>query len=115
MTDKIILYGHSTCPAVGPIRGLLAQAGVPFEYVDIHRDSAAAQTVRELNQGYESVPTLLFPDGSALTEPSFGELKARLEALGYTLGFRAWLIGHAWWLIIGAGLLIALLRVLGVM
>lgn len=60
--------------------------------------------------GNESVPTLLFPDGSTLTEPSVGELKAKLESLGYEVGLAAWLIGNIWPIVfIGAAILIALL------
>ncbi len=113
MTNKIILYGHSACPSVGPIRGLLRQAQVPFEYINIRQDQAAALRVRTLNNGYESVPTLVFPDGSTLTEPSVGELKAKLEALGYQVGWLAWLIGHAWLIAIGLGVVWALARALG--
>ena len=110
MPDAIILYGHPACPALGPVKGLLTQSKVHFDYIDIHQDSAAAARVRAINDGNESVPTLLFPDGSTLTEPSVGELKAKLESLGYKVGLAAWLIGNIWPIaFIGAALLIALL------
>ena len=94
MIDAIIVYGHPTCPLIGPIKGLLTQSKVKFDYIDIHQDNIAAAQVREINNGNESVPTLVFPDGSTLTEPSVGELKSKLESLGYKVGFVAWLIGH---------------------
>ncbi len=119
MPDRIILYGHPTCPNIGPVKGLLTQSKVKFEYIDIHRDSAAAARVRAINNGNESVPTLVFPDGSALTEPTVGELQSKLESLGYKVGPGAWLIGHIRLIIfIIAGALIAtlitVLRSLGV-
>jgi mycoredoxin len=68
------------------VRGLLAQAKVPYTYTDITRDPAAAARVRAINSGNESVPTLVFPDGSSLTEPTVGQLKSKLESLGYRVG-----------------------------
>jgi hypothetical protein len=41
--------------------------------------------VKEINGGYESVPTLVFTDGSTLTEPSNEAIQIRLESLGYGL------------------------------
>jgi mycoredoxin len=94
MPDSIIVYGHQTCPAVGPVKGLLSQSKVRFEYIDIHQDSVAAARVRAINNGSESVPTLVFPDGSTLTDPTVGELKTKLESLGYKVGLVAWLTGN---------------------
>ena len=115
MLDAIIVYGHPTCPSVVPVKGLLTQSKVNYEYIDIHQDSVAADRVRAINNGNESVPTLVFPDGSTLTEPTVGELQSKLESLGYEVGLVARLIGHIWPIFfIVAGVLIALLRFLGV-
>jgi mycoredoxin len=114
MTNKIIVYGHSTCPGVGPVKGLLRRAGVPFEYVDIHRNRAAATDVLAINNGDESVPTLVFPDGTTLTEPTVGALKEKLEAMGYRVGLVAWLLGNSWRIFVAVVILIGVLRFLGV-
>ena len=45
MSGEITMYGHRACPAVGPIKGLLKQSNVEFEYIDIHKDGAAAAHV----------------------------------------------------------------------
>ncbi len=111
---KVILYGHATCPQVGPVKGLLHQAQVAYEYVDIRQDAAAAARVRAINSGMESVPTLVFPDDSTLTEPTVGELKARLESMGYKVGALAWLLGNSFYILMGIVFLISLLRFLGV-
>ncbi|MBK7456557.1 MAG: hypothetical protein IPJ46_23385 [Anaerolineales bacterium] len=92
MLAAIILYGHPTCPNLGPVKGLLTQSKVKFVYIDIHENGVAAAHVRAINSGNESVPTLVFPDGSTLTEPTVGELQAKLESLGYQVGLAAWLI-----------------------
>lgn len=110
MQDAIIVYGHPTCPNLGPVKGLLTQSKVKFEYIDIHQDAVAADHVRTINNGNESVPTLVFPDGSTLTEPTVGELQSKLKSLGYKAGLVAWLIGHIRLIFfIVAGLLIAVL------
>ena len=112
MLDAIVVYGHPTCPNLGPVKGLLTQSKVKFEYIDIHQDSVAAARVRAINNGNESVPTLVFPDGSTLTEPTVGELRSKLESLGYKVGVVAWLIGNSWPIFfIVAGVLIAVLIV----
>ena len=112
MPTPITLYGTPICPGLPPVRGLLAQAKIPYDYIDISRDPAAAAKVRALNDGNESVPTLTFPDGSSLTEPSAGQLKEKLEGLGYQVGFLAWLIGNAWRIVTGGVIVYAVLRFL---
>lgn len=83
MTDPIVLYGSDLCPDVPPVRSLLDRANVPYDYISISRDKAAKEKVIEINRGSASVPTLVFPDGSTLTEPKDSELLARLRGLGY--------------------------------
>lgn len=119
MQDAIIVYGHPACPNLGPVKGLLKQSQVKFVYVDIHEDGAAAARVRVIDSGNESVPTLVFPDGSTLTEPTVGELQAKLESLGYQVGLAAWLIGNfrlIFFMLAGVliAVLITVLRSLGV-
>jgi mycoredoxin len=114
MSKKVKLYGHVTCPNVAPIRGMLARAKVEHEYINIHKDGEAAALVRDINDGYESVPTLVFPDGSTLTEPSVNQLKYKLESLGYTVGPLAWLIGNIWLVLIILAIIIALFRVIDI-
>jgi mycoredoxin len=85
MSDKIVVYGNEYCPMVPPVRSLMRRAGAPHEYHSITLDRAARRRVKEINQGNASVPTLVFPDGSTLTEPTLAVLTARLEALGHAI------------------------------
>lgn len=112
-TRPIILYGHARCPQVGPVRRILSGANAPFEYVNIHQDGAAAERVRQINGGNESVPTLILPDGSTLTEPSVGQLRDSLARFGYRVRPTAWLVGNLPKIIIGLGVALALARALG--
>ena len=83
--EKVVMYGSPTCHMVPPVRSLLQRADVPFDYVDIAKSAQARMKVEAINDGYASVPTLEFPDGSTLTEPSQRALKEKLAALGYEL------------------------------
>jgi mycoredoxin len=89
--NKIVLYGSPVCGGVPPVRIVLERAGAAYEYVDISKALEARERVREINQGYESVPTLVFPDGSTLTEPSAGELQDKLQSLGYEVRSPTWM------------------------
>lgn len=114
MPDKIIVYGHSTCPGVPPVLAMLNRVKADYDYINIYKDDSARQHVQAINGGNESVPTLVFPTGATLTEPSAGDLAAELRRMGYHVSLVARLAGNMWWIIIGIGVLIALLRALGV-
>ena len=59
-------------------RALLDRHHIPYRYVDINQDEAAAQFVESVNRGFRSVPTIVWPDGSMLVEPSTSELAKKL-------------------------------------
>lgn len=75
----IIVFGRPNCPMVPPVLRLLRASGAAYEYVDIRQDSGAADQLRAITGGFESVPTLLFPDGRALVEPSVLTLRRALQ------------------------------------
>lgn len=54
---------------------------VPFTEVDIEHDADAAHFVENANAGNQTVPTVVFPDGTTMTNPPFKELKAKLESV----------------------------------
>lgn len=56
----------------------LDRHAVPYTTVDIESDPNADELVRRLNRGCRSVPTLVFPDGDVLVEPSSADLKQKL-------------------------------------
>jgi len=57
---------------------VLDSQGANYEWVDIDKQPSAAETVLELNGGYRIVPTIVFPDGRVLVEPSRRQLEAAL-------------------------------------
>lgn len=78
MTDKIIVYATSWCPDCRRAKKFLDDHGITYEYVDIDKNREASATVKQLNNGNRSVPTILFPDGSILVEPGNSQLAEKL-------------------------------------
>ncbi|MEZ4519520.1 MAG: glutaredoxin domain-containing protein [Chloroflexota bacterium] len=85
-SSKIIVYSRPACPMVPPVLHALDAAEAPYTYVDIREDADGKQHVLEINKGNESVPTLVFPDGTTLTEPGLGALSKKLGQMGYGEG-----------------------------
>ena len=75
----IIMYGTTWCPDCTRAKRVLERHNVPYTWINIEEDAAARTRVQEINGGYMSVPTILFPDGSVLVEPSNTELEARVN------------------------------------
>jgi len=63
------------------LKKLMQREGIEFAEVDIETDDAAADVVMQANGGNRTVPTLLFADGTALTNPSIDEVKSQLGQL----------------------------------
>jgi mycoredoxin len=74
----ITLYTSSGCAHAWAVERFMEDNEIAVELVNIDRDQEARQLVMAINNGYASVPTLVFPDGSTLTEPSFQALRAKL-------------------------------------
>jgi len=111
--EKIILYGQPTCPAVPPVIAVLKQAKAEYQYINIFEDADARERVMQINNGYESVPTLEFPDGTTLTEPSTGELSDKLKSMGYTVPLTAMIAGNFWMILMIIAIIFSLLRGFG--
>ena len=99
MSEKITVYGSPLCGMVVPVRNLLDRAEASYEYIDIVRSAEGKERVRQINDGNQSVPTIVFPDGSTLTEPSLSILQTKLETLGYAIQPSSWRD----WLVVVAG------------
>ena len=60
---------------------MLKRNGIPYTWTNIEEDSAALEYVQQVNGGYKSVPTIVFPDGSVLVEPADRALQEKLDNL----------------------------------
>jgi mycoredoxin len=76
----IMIYSRRWCGASMRVTRFLDERDIPYVEIDITQDPDAAGVVRQLNMGYESVPTILFDGRHVATEPSVAEL-ARLLGL----------------------------------
>ena len=77
--EKIILYASRWCPHSRSIEGYLSRNDISVQKINIDGNQEARQELIELNGGYASVPTLIFPDGTKLTEPSMSKLRGKLD------------------------------------
>jgi len=85
MSKQLLVFGRPGCPRVFPVRTFLKNSEIEYTYIDIYQDNDARQRVRSINGGNESVPTIVFSDGSTLTEPSIAELRKKLLGQGYAV------------------------------
>ena len=76
----VTMYTTSWCGYCRRLKDQLNREGIPFAEVDIERDEDAAEIVMRVNNGNQTVPTVLFPDGTALTNPSLAEVKQQIAA-----------------------------------
>jgi mycoredoxin len=76
----ITMYSTSWCGFCHRLKSQLNREGIEYQVIDIEQDAAAARFVEGVNGGNQTVPTLVFPDGTALTNPSVAEVKAQLAA-----------------------------------
>jgi mycoredoxin len=79
VSDSPIMYTTTWCGYCIRLRRQLDRAGIGVTEVDIERNPAAAAVVQRVNNGDQTVPTLVFADGSALTNPSMREVAAKLS------------------------------------
>ena len=81
MSSNIIMYSADWCGDCRRSKRLLDSLNVEYNLIDVEADASASDKVIEINGGQRSIPVIVFPDGSHLTEPSDNDLKAKLEAL----------------------------------
>jgi mycoredoxin len=84
MTQPLTMYTTTWCAFCKRLKRQLAADGIEMTEVDIEQDPAAADFVMSVNGGFQTVPTVVFPDGSALTNPSAAAVKERLQELAAT-------------------------------
>lgn len=75
---SVTMYSTPWCGYCQRLKGQMTREGIAWTEVDIEQDDQAAELVMNVNGGNQTVPTLLFPDGTMATNPSIGEVKARL-------------------------------------
>ena len=74
----IRVYGTTWCSDCQNAKTFLDAIGVYYEWTNIEEEPQYIDYIKNLNNGQEIVPTIIFPDGSFLAEPSNEELKQKL-------------------------------------
>jgi mycoredoxin len=75
------MYATPYCGDTRLARRVLDEMQIIYDFVDFRNDPAATRLVEEINNGFRSSPTIIFPDGSVLVEPSERELRAHVAKL----------------------------------
>ncbi|MGH3936091.1 MAG: mycoredoxin [Pseudonocardiaceae bacterium] len=78
--NDLTVYTTAWCGYCRRLKAQLDRAGVSFREVDIEHDAAAATFVAGINGGNHTVPTVLLPDGSVLTNPTIGQITEAMAA-----------------------------------
>jgi mycoredoxin len=73
----IVMYAVSWCGDCRRARQFLQGRQIPHLEIDVDHDPQAAEFVKQVNGGSRSVPTIIFPDGSVLVEPSREQLEEK--------------------------------------
>jgi len=80
MPNEMTIYSTTWCGYCTRLKRQLDREGVSYAEVNIEHDPAAAELVMAVNGGNQTVPTVIFPDGSALTNPSLSQVTAKVRA-----------------------------------
>lgn len=79
MTDTIAIYGASWCPDCRRAKQFFGEHRIDYEWIDITENAEAVAFVEKVNNGSRRIPTIVFPDGDILVEPSNAELAKKTE------------------------------------
>jgi mycoredoxin len=79
-STDLTMYSTIWCGYCRRLRSQMDREGIDYLVVDIEDDLAAAELVMSVNGGMQTVPTLVFADGSALSNPTLAQVKAQLAA-----------------------------------
>ena len=80
--SRMTIYTRPLCGMSMKVMSHLDAKGIPYDTINIYEDEKASDFVWEVNDGFLSVPTIVFDDKSILTEPSLSELTIKMKELG---------------------------------
>ena len=79
MNEKITVYGTDWCSDCRRAKQLMDAYDIEYDWINIDEEPEFQKIVKDINQGRSIVPTIIFPDGSVLVEPSNSELIKKLN------------------------------------
>lgn len=77
----VTMYSTQWCGYCFRLRKQLDREGIAYDVVDIEKVPDAALLVEQVNDGNQTVPTMIYSDGTAQTNPSLKEVKSKLASL----------------------------------
>ncbi|MYV99759.1 mycoredoxin [Streptomyces sp. SID3343] len=80
MSAPVTMYSTTWCGYCRRLKSQMEREGIAYTEVNIEHDPASADFVMSVNGGNQTVPTLLFADGTALTNPSLAQVKEKVAA-----------------------------------
>ena len=78
---SLTMYSTTWCGYCKRLKAQLIREGIEFSEIDIEQDEVAAALVASVNGGNQTVPTVIYSDGSAATNPSLIAVKEKLASL----------------------------------
>ena len=81
MVGSVTMYTTPWCGYCHRLKGQMDREGINYDLIDIDEHPDAAALVETVNHGNQTVPTLVYADGSAQTNPSVFQVKEKLAAL----------------------------------
>ena len=78
--QRVTMYSTPWCGYCTRLKRMLDREGIAYDDVDIEQDPEAADYVMSVNGGNQTVPTVVFPDGTAMTNPSLAQVAEKLVA-----------------------------------
>ncbi|MCC3775678.1 MULTISPECIES: mycoredoxin [unclassified Streptomyces] len=80
MSSTVTMYSTTWCGYCRRLKTMLDREGIAYNEINIELDPESAAFVEKANGGNQTVPTVLFADGSTLTNPSLAQVKAKIGA-----------------------------------
>jgi len=74
------MYSTGWCGYCTRLKRQLDDASIEYRVIDIESDPTAEQLVREANNGNATVPTVVFPDGTVMTNPSLRQIREKVTS-----------------------------------
>jgi len=76
--NRITMYGTTLCQDCKRAKKFFREHRVPYDFIDVDQDENGLRVVEQTNSGTRIIPTIIFPDGSVLVEPSNADLAGKL-------------------------------------
>jgi mycoredoxin len=81
VSGQLIMYTTPWCGFCRNLKKQLARDGIELAEIDIEQDQAACEFVMSVNGGNQTVPTVVFPDGTVQVNPSAAQVRERLATV----------------------------------